>query len=356
MFSFITKSISLKDKVLFYESIANLLDWWVTLLSAIKWFIDRIPDGTLKDTLENTLFFLESGDAMNVAMRKLPNFYESKEIAIVESGEQTGMLKDSFNAIANELRMQEDLKRKVIGALTYPFVVLAFLIMALIVVMMFVIPQIMPLLGELTTEISFATRSLIWVSDFFRNYIVLLLMVVIAIWLIFRGYIVTDSWKKWFDAVKLYAPWTGKVYKNYLVVQVMSTFHLLSSSWVSIVKALKLTWESAWNSKVEDMFVAIAQWVSAGRKISESMQEVDKERYFFSPDIIQIIESAEKTSTVHEVTAKISEQYRREVDAALAMMVKFIEPVALLAAGVFVLWFAAAIFSSIMQMVNVAGQ
>lgn len=86
------------------------------------------------------------------------------------------------------------------------------------------------------------------------------------------------------------------------------------------------------------------------------MQEVDKERYFFSPDIIQIIESAEKTSTVHEVTAKISEQYRREVDAALAMMVKFIEPVALLAAGVFVLWFAAAIFSSIMQMVNVAGQ
>jgi hypothetical protein len=35
-------------------------------------------------------------------------------------------------------------------------------------------------------------------------------------------------------------------------------------------------------------------------------------------------------------------------------MVKFIEPVALLLAWVFVLWFAVAIFSAIMQVVTVA--
>jgi type II secretory pathway component PulF len=85
------------------------------------------------------------------------------------------------------------------------------------------------------------------------------------------------------------------------------------------------------------------------------MFEVDKTGYIFSSDIIQMIESAEKTSTVHQVTKKISEQYRREVDASLDIMVKLIEPVALLMAGVFVMWFAIAIFSSIMQVVDVAG-
>lgn len=147
---------------------------------------------------------------------------------------------------------------------------------------------------------------------------------------------------------------TGKVYKNYLIVQVMSTYYLLSSSGVGVVKALRLTGAASGNSRVAEMYNWIADQVSAGRKISESMYEVDKEGYFFSSDIIQMIESAEKTSTVHEVCKKIGEQYRREVDASLAMMVKFIEPVALLSAGIFVLWFAAAIFSSIMQMVNVA--
>lgn len=68
-----------------------------------------------------------------------------------------------------------------------------------------------------------------------------------------------------------------------------------------------------------------------------------------------MIESAEKTSTVHQISKKISEQYRREVDASLAIMVKLIEPIALLMAGVFVMWFAIAIFSSIMQVVDVSG-
>lgn len=68
-----------------------------------------------------------------------------------------------------------------------------------------------------------------------------------------------------------------------------------------------------------------------------------------------MIESAEKTSTIDTVSSKISTQYRREVDASLSNMVKFIEPVALLLAGVFVLWFAVAIFSAIMQVVSVAG-
>lgn len=85
------------------------------------------------------------------------------------------------------------------------------------------------------------------------------------------------------------------------------------------------------------------------------MRESDERGDIFTPDILQMVESAEKTSTLHEVTSKISEQYRREVDASLSVMVKFIEPIALLLAGVFVLWFAIAIFSAIMQVVAVGG-
>lgn len=50
---------------------------------------------------------------MNVTMRKIPQFYGEKEIAIIESGEQTGMMGKTFAAIAREMRMQEDLRRKV---------------------------------------------------------------------------------------------------------------------------------------------------------------------------------------------------------------------------------------------------
>lgn len=82
----------------------------------------------------------------------------------------------------------------------------------------------------------------------------------------------------------------------------------------------------------------------------------DSEHVFFTPDIIQMIESAERTSTISDISAKISTQYKREVDMALGNMVKYIEPAALLLAGVFVMWFAIAIFGAIMQIVTIAWQ
>ena len=269
---------------------------------------------------------------MNVAMRKIPDFYGEKEIAIVESGEQTGMMKKTFESIAYEMRMQEELRRKVIGALTYPFIIMIFLVLALIVVMVYVIPQIMPIIAEMTTDIPWSTRSLIAVSDFLSENIVLLIASLLAFGLIFYGYSNTEHGRRFLDHEKLFLPLIGGIYRNYIIVQVMSTFHLLSSSGVSIVRTLRLTGASSGNRIIGDMYNRIAEDVSHGQKITASMQSADPDGRIFLPDIIQMIESAEQTSTIHEVTQRISEQYRRAVDASLAVMVKFIEPAALLLA------------------------
>lgn len=124
---------------------------------------------------------------------------------------------------------------------------------------------------------------------------------------------------------------------------------------MSIVKTLRLTGESSGNTVIKKLYGLISDDVAHGMKISESMRNQDREQVFFTPDILQMIESSERTSTMDSVTDRISIQYKREVDVALNMMVKFIEPTALLLAGLFVLWFAIAIFSAIMQIVSLAG-
>jgi type II secretory pathway component PulF len=237
--------VSVKDKVLFYESIGNLLDGGVTLLSALHGFSKRLSDGNLKDAVENTIFFVEGGDAMNVAMRKVQNFYTDKEIAIVEAWEQTGMLQVTFGSIAKELRMQEELRRKVIGALTYPFIILLFLTLALIVVMVYVIPQIMPIIAEVSGDLPLSTRSLVAVSNFMKENFLAALITIGAASLIFSGYSQTEHGKRFVDSQKLFLPLIGTMYRNYVVVQVMSTLHLLLDSGVSIIKALRLTGSSS---------------------------------------------------------------------------------------------------------------
>lgn len=354
MFQLFTHSYSLRDKVLFYESVANLLEWWVTLLSALKWFLDRTEPWDYRDVIENTIFFLESGDSMNVTMRKIPQFYGDKEIAIIESGEQTWMMGKTFAAIAREMRMQEDLRRKVYWALAYPFIIFLFLLLAIAVVMIYVIPQIMPMITEMTNDIPWTTESLIWVSDFMKNNVLYIIGFIVAWALIFYAYVSTPNGRKWIDTVKMQFPIVGKVYKNYMVVQVMDTFWLLMSSGVSILRSLKLTGSSSGNAVVALMFESISKEISAGKRVSEWFKSCDPYKIIFTSDILQMIESAEKTSTVDTTVLKIGEQYRREVDSSLAVLVKFVEPAALLWAGIFVLWFAVAIFSAIMQVVAVS--
>jgi type II secretory pathway component PulF len=78
----------------------------------------------------------------------------------------------------------------------------------------------------------------------------------------------------------------------------MSTFFLLNSSGVSIIKTLRLVAASAGNVLIESLYLQIADDVAHGTRISESMRDRDADGFFFSADILQMIESAEKTSTI----------------------------------------------------------
>jgi type IV pilus assembly protein PilC len=140
------------------------------------------------------------------------------------------MMRTTFEAIASEMRMQEDLRRKVVSALTYPFIIMIFLGIALLVVMTYVIPQIMPIIMEMTTDIPFSTRSLVAVSNFLSENILILIFGVLATGLVGYGYSNTEHGRRYIDREKLMFPVIGGIYRNYIIVQVMSTFHLLSSS------------------------------------------------------------------------------------------------------------------------------
>jgi type IV pilus assembly protein PilC len=79
------------------------------------------------------------------------------------------------------------------------------------------------------------------------------------------------------------------------------------------------------------------------------MKEVDKTTWFFPWDFIQMLSVWEKTATLDKVSQKIYNQYSREVEYSLGNLTKWIEPIAILFAWAFVLWFAFAIFGAILK-------
>ena len=341
-------SVSIRDRSMFYEHLSNLIDGGVSIIEALKSFVTKTDNLRFKNEVDNLLFFVESGDNMSTAMRKIPGFFGDREIALVESGEESWTLQKAFMSIARNLREQDELRSKVIGALIYPIIILIFLVLAVTVVMIYVIPQIAPILTESWTEIPFSTKALMATSDFLSNQIGTLIAIIVACILIFQWYKNTPNGRLSIHRSILRIPAVWEVYRNYLLSQISTTLGLLMESGITIIKALRLSARSSNNVYVEQIFDHIIYDVAHGKRLGESMKEADKNLELFTHEYIQLIEVGEKTSTVNKACEKLANQYRRAIDYSLWIMVKFIEPIAILIAWVFVLWFALAIFSAIM--------
>lgn len=341
--------ISTKEKALFYEHLANMVDGGVSVISALYSFLDKNKNVKMEVEIMNLLVFVESGNSFSIAMKKLPDIFDKREVAIIEAGEQSGTMQRSFVSLANELRNQEELTSKVKGALTYPFIIVLFLVGAIMTIMTYIIPKLEPLFTSTGVELPFATRALISSSRFIQGNFWGIVILIVAAALAFQAYAKSTTGRRSLDALYLRIPVVGDVYRNYIIVRVASTLSLLLEAGIPILKTLSLTGEGSNNAVFQEKIEEISKKVRDGKKIAESIEEVDPDFEVFTQDFYQIIGAGERTSTINKVCHTLAAQYTREVDSSVAVLVRFIEPLAILIAGIFVLWFAFGIFSAVLK-------
>lgn len=224
-----------------------------------------------------------------------------------------------------------------------------FLVGAIMTIMTYIIPKLEPLFANAGVELPFATRALISTSRFIEGHFWAIIVLMIVSILAFRAYAKSVTGRQSLDALYLRIPVVGDVYRNYIIVRIASTLSLLLEAGIPIIKTLGLTGEGSNNTVFQEKIDEISKKVQSGKKIAESIEEVDPEFSVFTQDFYQIIGAGERTSTVNKVCHKLATQYTREVDSSIAVLVRFIEPLAILIAGIFVLWFAFGIFSAVLK-------
>jgi len=343
------QKVSLVDKFNFYEYLSVMLDGGVTISETLDSVQTKIKNSYFKEKIKELETFVSSGDSFSKSMKKVPQVFSSAEVSMVESGEATGKLSLALGSLSENLRKSHDLRSKIKGALTYPAIIFAFLVLAVVIVLIYVIPAVSQLFETWEVALPLATRALVACSDFMVHNWAFAVLFVATVIVFFYWYKSTEKWQANIDYFLLGLPLVGKVYKNYLLASLSTNLWSLISSGVSVVQSLSLTAKSLNNAVYESHILAVMEKVSAGQKIVDSMQEVDSTHQLFPLDFLQMLSVWEKTASLDTVTKKLTKQYTREVDYSLANLTKWIEPIAILVAWVFVLWFAFAIFGAILK-------
>jgi len=320
------QKVSLKDKFNFYEYLSVMLDGWVTISETLESVQSKIKNQFFKEKIRELQTYVSSGDSFSKSMKKVPQIFSTWEIAIVESGETTGKLSVSLWNLSDNLRKSYDLRSKIKSALTYPTIIFAFLVFAIIIVLTYVIPGVSQLFDNSEVALPFATIALIATSDFVINNWPILLLFIATTIVLFYGYKSTEKWRANIDYFILWLPLIGKVYKNYLLASLSTSLWTLIASWVPVVKSLSLTAKSLDNLVYEAHIMTVMEKVSLWQKITDSFTEVDPEHRFFPLDFLQMLSVGEKTASLDTVTKKLTAQYTREVNYSLfGLLLQYLE-------------------------------
>jgi len=344
-----SKKIKSLEKYNFYEYISVMLEAWVGMSESLNSVTEKLDNIYFKQEINDLMVFVSSWDSLSRAMKKKPLVFWNHEISIVEAWEATGTLSKSLLIIANNIKKNDELSKKIKSALTYPLIIFLFLIIAVLIVLTYVIPALLPLFENSETQLPAATVALIATSDFVKYNSYYIIFFLFVLFVSFYGFKNTPNWKEKLDNFYLKMPLIWKVYRNYVLANVSLTMWNLIWAWIPTLKVLKLVWRSSWSFVYEKIFELVSKKVELWEKIVDSMRAVDPEKIYFPNTFLQMLQVWEKTANMESISKKIHAQYEREVDYSLANMTKWIEPIAILFAAWFVLWFAFAIFWAILK-------
>jgi type IV pilus assembly protein PilC len=343
--------VGMRDIVIFTRMFSTMINSGLPLVQAMGILAEQSENPNLREVTKQVVFDVESGNTVADALRKHPNAFSDLYVNMVAAGEAGGILDTILMRLAVFMEKNDQLVRKVKGAMIYPGVISTVAGGAITILLLFVIPTFERMFKEAGIPLPAPTRLVIWLSVQLQHWWWAIILLAIAGFFMFKRYYATNGGKLVIDRLALKAPVLGDVLRKSAVSRFTRTLGTLISSGVSILDGLEITAKTAGNRVISDAIMESRASIAGGETISAPL----KKSQVFPPMVISMINVGEQTGGLDEMLNKIADFYDEEVDAAVSGLLALMEPVMIVFLGVVVGGMVVAMYLPIFDMVNAAG-
>jgi type IV pilus assembly protein PilC len=341
--------ISIRDIVVFTRQFATMINAGLPLVQALGILAQQTENKALADVTRQVVYDVESGQTLADALRKHPKAFSDLYVNMVAAGEAGGILDTILMRLAVFMEKNDNLVRKVKGAMIYPGVIMTVAAIAIAILLIFVIPVFESMFGQVGLALPLPTRIVIGLSAFLRGVGGLIVVGgAIGGFFLIKQYYATPNGKLQIDKLMLSFPVLGDVLRKSAVSRFTRTLGTLISSGVSILDGLEITAKTAGNRVIQDAIMASRASIAGGDTISAPLAK----SAVFPPMVISMIAVGESTGGLDEMLSKIADFYDEEVDAAVSGLLSLLEPVMIVFLGVVVGGMVVAMYLPIFDMIN----
>lgn len=334
------------DVQLFSRQLYTLLKSGVPIMKGLAGLQESAINKSFGRVIGDLRESLDAGRELSAAMAKHPTVFDNFYLAMVRVGEMTGRLDEVMLRLFDHLEFEREMKNRVKSATRYPSFVITAMVLALIIVNVFVIPQFEKVFLGFKAELPLMTRLLIATSRFTVHYWPVMLAGAVGAFFGFKAWVKTPSGLLVWDRYKLKFPIAGKIIHKATMARFARSFALSSRSGVPIVHALTVVSQTVDNAHLNSRIEQMRDSVERG----DSILRTSVSAGIFTPIVLQMIAVGEETGALDDLMDEIAQMYEREVDYELKTLASQIEPILISFLGVMVLVLALGIFMPIWEL------
>lgn len=332
------------------RQLATLLGAGVPLLSALSAMTEQVEHARLKSVLGGIRDRVNQGASLAdslAASDAFPDLY----IALTRAGEAGGALEAVLARLADYLEGQVRLRNRVVSIMIYPALMFGFACLVVAILVTVVLPQITTLLESLNAELPLATRLIIGLSYFARDWWWAILGVLGAIGFGIRTFLRTEAGRTSYDRLKLRLPVAGRTVRLLAIARFTRTLSTLLSGGLPIVRALEISKHVSNNRILARAIDAARESVTEGAPLARPLRASGE----FPPVVIHMIEVGEQSGELESMLERVAHSYEEQVETAVTRLTALLEPLLILLMVAIVVFIIAATLLPLLQVTTSLG-
>ncbi len=346
--------ISKKDIVYFMEQIENTLFLGMEPRLALKACAITI---SLKSKSGKNLQLvvtamermIAGGESLANVAKQFPNLFSQVAVGLIEAGEGSGSLDDSFRSIRILAARNENIRHQTSMIILQPAITLLMAILTVAIMIVYVVPQFRSLLDYLGGTLPWQTELMISISDFATHHplvVSLSLVWCVYVMLALPAFVKDHAWT---HRLVIRVPGFGRYLVNGIRTNFIAAFAQLKKNKLTNPSALLLLKDISWFFPYR---TAIAR-AHIGLKSGESLANVlAAESEIIGERNIQYFRFIEETGSDIEQLERLAILMNRNLDAHTERLKTILNPLILIALALMVGMIAAAIMLPMYEIYN----
>ncbi len=344
--------VSTKQLCSFTRQLSTLQDAGLPILRSIRILEQLLKPWKLRSCLKQIGEDIEGGATLSEAMSRHPKAFDRLYCNMVAAGEAGGVLDVILQRLADFLEKAQKLKRKIVGAMIYPVVVISIAAAIVTFIMVKVVPKFKEIFQDFGTTLPGVTQFLIDLSTWFAagrppGWMVVIIAPV-ALVIIYKLIRQAEIGRYILDTITLKIPILGQLVGKSAIARFTCTLGTLVAAGVPILEALSITRATSGN----EVYARMLQRVHDAIREGDSFANPLRASRTVDPIVVNMVDVGEETGELDKMLMKVADNYDDEVDTLVASLVSLLEPVMVVCLGLIVGFIVVALFLPLVTLIQ----